>query len=112
MIVHIVLIQPRAALDRTALDRAVADLQTASREIPSIRRLRVGRRVRHGLPGYEQAMTADFAYVALIEFDDQQGLQEYLRHPSHGALSRHFATLGERTLAYDYEISDVSHKQP
>ena len=107
MIVHVVLIQPKAAIERTAIDAAVADLQTASREIPSIRRLRVGERVRHGLPGYEQSMTADFAYVALIEFDDRRGLQEYLRHPTHDALSRHFATLGERTLAYDYEISDV-----
>ena len=47
-------------------------------------------------------------YLALIEFDDERGLQEYLRHPSHAALSRHFAALGERSLAYDYEVNEVS----
>ena len=108
MIVHVVMIQPRATVDRAAIEAAIADLETASREIPSIKRLRVGQRIRHGLPGYEQSMTADFAYVAIIEFDDQRGLQDYLRHPSHAALSRHFATLGERSLAYDYEIAEVS----
>ena len=108
MIVHVVLIQPRTGIERSAVDAAVADLQAASRTIPSIKRLRVGERVRHGLPGYEQSMATDFAYIALIEFDDRLGLQEYLQHPSHGALSRHFATLGERTLAYDYEVADVS----
>jgi hypothetical protein len=108
VIVHVVMIQPRAAVDRAAIEAAVADLETASRAIPSIKRLRVGQRIRHGLPGYEQSMTADFAYVAIIEFDDQGGLQDYLRHPSHAALSRHFAALGERTLAYDYEIADLS----
>jgi hypothetical protein len=102
------LIQPKSAIESTALDAAVADLKAASIEIPSIRRLRVGQRVRHGLPGYEQSMTTDFAYVALIEFDDREGLHEYLQHPSHGALSRHFAALGERTLAYDYEIAELS----
>ena len=108
MIVHVVLIQPKPGLERSAIDAAIADLKTASRQIASIRRLRIGERVRHGLPGYEQSMSTDFAYVALIEFEDRSGLQEYLLHPSHGALSRHFATLGERTLAYDYEVADVS----
>lgn len=108
MIVHVVMIEPRAHLERGALAVAIADLQTAAREIPAIRRLRVGRRVRHGLPGYEQLMTRDFSYVAIFEFDDQRGLEEYLRHPSHAALSRHFATAGEQALAYDYELVDAS----
>ena len=107
MIVHIVMIQPHAGLEPAALDAAVADVKNAAREISSIRRVRVGRRIRHGLPGYEQSMTVDFTYAALFEFDDLRGLEEYLRHPSHATLGRHFATLGERTLAYDYEIADV-----
>jgi hypothetical protein len=111
VIVHVVMIQPRATLEKGAVDAAVADLEIASREIPSIKRLRVGQRIRHGLPGYEQSMEADFTYVALIEFDDQRGLEEYLRHPSHTTLSRHFAALGERTLAYDYDVSDVGKIQ-
>lgn len=110
MIVHVVLIEPHADLPPGALDVVIADLENATREIPGIRRLRVGTRVRHGLAGYEQGMVVDFAYAAIVEFDDQRGLEEYLRHPAHAVLSRHFATLGERTLAYDYEVSDL--KQP
>jgi hypothetical protein len=108
MIVHVVLIQPREPVQRSAVAGALADLATASKEIPSIRRLRVGRRTRHGLGGYEPAMTRDFAYMALIEFDDRDGLEEYLRHPMHAALGRHFASLGEQSLAYDYEVADVA----
>ena len=107
MIVHIVMIEPRADLERGALAAAIVDLQTAAREIPSIRQLRIGRRIRHGLPGYEQSMARDFSYAVIIEFDDQAGLEQYLRHPSHAALSRHFATVGEQSLAYDYEFVDA-----
>ena len=110
MIVHVVMIEPHANLHRSLVDDAIADLEKAAREIPSIRRLRVGTRVRHGFPGYEQAMSVDFTYAAIVEFDDQRALEEYLRHPSHAVLSRHFAALGERRLAYDYEVRDL--KQP
>lgn len=108
MIAHVVMVQPHAHLGRTAVEAALTDLETAATEIPSVRRLRVGRRIRHGLPGYEQSMTRDFSYVAIFEFDDLRGLEEYLRHPSHAALSRHFATMGEQTLAYDYELVDAA----
>jgi hypothetical protein len=107
VIVHVVMIEPRANLDPAAIDAAVADLARAAKEIPSIRRIRIGRRAIHGRAGYEQAMVIDYAFVALIEFDDQSGLDEYLRHPSHTSLSRHFATLGERSLAYDYDVSEL-----
>ena len=112
MIAHIVMIHPRADLERAALAAAVADLRTAAREIPSIRQLRIGRRIRHGLPGYEQSMSRDFSYAVIIEFDDQAGLEEYLQHPSHAALSRHFSTAAEQALAYDYDLVDASTFQP
>ena len=108
MIVHIVMIQPRGDLHADALSGVIADLRAAVEEIPSVRRLRIGRRVRHGRPGYETAMTRDFAYLAIIEFDDERGLEEYLLHPSHAALSRHFATIGEDALAYDYVVAEAS----
>lgn len=108
MIVHVVMIQPRPDLEAGALAAVLADLRAAAKEIPSVRRLRIGRRVKHGRPGYETAMTRDFAYLALIEFDDERGLADYLEHPSHAALSRHFATIGEQALAYDYEVAEAS----
>ena len=107
MILHIVLLEPPTGLESAALDGALSDLQEAVRVIPSIRRLRVGPRIRHGLPGYEEQMRTDFAYAAILEFDDQAGLEAYLGHPFHATLSRHFAALGRLALAYDYEVREV-----
>ena len=101
---HVVLLRPRR--DLTAIDRtAILDGLTSSASgIPSVRRLRIGRRVRHGREGYEQTMTADYEYTVIIEFDDLDGLISYLTHPLHAALGEHFTSSSSAALAYDYEI--------
>ena len=107
MIAHVVLFRERAGVtieDRRALARA---LEQAHRQIPSVRRFLVGRRVRHGRP-YEEAMTQDFGYAAVVEFDDVDGLKAYLNHPAHEDLARLWASLSETTLVYDYEMRDAS----
>ena len=76
---------------------------TALREIPSIRRARVGRRVRIGR-SYEDMIHTDFPYAAVLEFDDSDGLRAYLDHPAHEVIStRFFAALAD-TLIYDFEM--------
>jgi hypothetical protein len=107
VIVHVVLFQPRAGLADEQRERVLADLRRAAIEIPSIRRFRIGQRILHGLPGYEQAMTHNYEYAAIIEFDDRDGLEAYLRHPAHEAAGAHFTTSAERALAYDFDVSDV-----
>lgn len=107
MIAHIVLFRERTGVtaeDRRALSRA---LDQAHRQIPSVRRFHVGRRVRHGRP-YEQAMTQDYHYAAVIEFEDVDGLTAYLNHPAHEGLARLWASLSDATLVYDYEMRDAS----
>jgi len=107
MIAHVVLFRERAAVtveDRRAFSRA---LEQAHSQIPSVRRFHVGRRVRHGRP-YEQAMTEDYTYAAVVEFDDVDGLKAYLNHPAHEGLARLWASLSESTLVYDYEMSEAS----
>jgi hypothetical protein len=108
MIAHVVLFSPRADLadaDRRDLLQALA---RASHGIPSVRSFRVGRRIVHGLPGYEQAMQDDYEYAAIIEFDDAAGLQAYLAHPGHAAIGAHFVKSAARALAYDYEVFDAA----
>jgi hypothetical protein len=107
MITHLILFKPKP--DLSAADRqAVLDgLASAAVDIPSVRSLRVGRRVRHGRPGYEQVMAQDFEYAVIVEFDDLAGLTAYLSHPQHTALSQHFTELSSAALAYDYEMVDV-----
>ena len=86
----------------------MADLQHAAVTIPSIRSLRIGRRVRHGLPGYEQMMGVDYQYLAIFEFDDRAALEAYLRHPAHEAAGRHFTEAAAHALAYDYEVIEIT----
>jgi Stress responsive A/B Barrel Domain len=106
VIAHVVLFSPKPGLsdaDRRALLDA---LTSASSSIPSIKRFRVGRRVKHSLPGYEQLMVEDYEFAVIIEFDDIEGLKSYLRHPAHAAIGHHFMASASRALAYDYEISE------
>ena len=56
-------------------------LTRAIRQCPTVRACRIGRRVRHGLPGYEQQMREDYQCLVLLEFDDPDGLRAYLNTP-------------------------------
>ena len=105
MIAHIVLFRPRA--DLSAGDRqSLADsFAAALRDIPTVRRARVGRRVTHGR-GYEQLMRANYDYAAVLEFDDRAGLVAYLEHPVHQELGERFFSAFEEALMYDYELAE------
>jgi len=107
VIAHVILFTPRAELPDAARQDLLADLATAAATIPSVRRFRVGARVKHGLPGYEQVMATNYAYAAIIEFDDLDGLKAYLAHPAHNAIGGHFTASAERSLAYDYVLDDL-----
>jgi hypothetical protein len=107
MIVHVVLFQPRVDLDAAARDALLEGLAKAAKEIRSIRRLRVGRRIHHSLPGYEQAMMESYDYALIAEFEDREGLIAYLKHPAHQSIGGHFTASAQRSLAYDYEMLDV-----
>jgi hypothetical protein len=107
MIAHIVLFRPRP--DLTDIERrAVLDsMRAAAVSAPSVRRCRVGRRMTHGLPGYEQAMRDDYEYAAVLEFDDESGLRAYLEHPAHRRIGEQFTSAAATALAYDYELVDI-----
>jgi hypothetical protein len=111
MIAHIILFSPQRDLTQAARRDLLESLVAASGDIPSIRRFRVGRRVKHGLPGYEQLMRDEYEFAAVVEFDDVEGLKAYLAHPSHAAIGQHFTASASRSLAYDYvmvEADDVA----
>lgn len=112
MIVHVILYTPKTDMPDRTRQEILEGLATAATAIPSIRRLRVGRRVKHGRPGYEQAMQTDFEYAVIAEFDDVDGLLAYLSHPAHGALGAHFMSSAQSALAYDYELIDLTATHP
>jgi Stress responsive A/B Barrel Domain len=106
MFLHIVLFRPNVSVsdaDRAAMFDA---LHAAATGISSVRRFHVGTRVQHGRP-YEQMMTADYPFAAVVEFDDLAGLQMYLDHPQHERLGALFYQLLEAALVYDYEVRSL-----
>lgn len=105
MITHLVLFRPRTGLSTDERTELANVLRTALQTIPSIRRLRLGRRVMLGRV-YEQQMQANYEYAALLDFDDVAGLTEYLEHPAHEALARKFFETLEEALIYDFELGE------
>ena len=103
--IHVVLFRPKASVppaERRALAESFA---TAVLTIPSVRRAQIGRRVRHGA-GYEALPQPDLQYAAIIECDDQAGLEAYLQHPAHAEPGRRLFEVMEEGVAFDYEVRD------
>jgi hypothetical protein len=105
MVAHVVLFTPKPGLDPAGRQRLASVFERALREIPSIRRAHVGRRVRHGRL-YEQLMTVDYEYAAILEFDTVDDLTAYLAHSAHDALATRFFEAFEVALMYDYEMQE------
>jgi hypothetical protein len=103
MIAHVILFRPRSDLD-TRGQLAVLESFTSAAAAPSVRSIQIGRRVRHGLPGYESAMREDYEYFAILLFDDLEGLKAYLQDPAHAGAGRHFGASAAAALAYDYAV--------
>ena len=108
MIAHIVLLKPRPGFTADDRRRAIEALVHASAAIADVRRFRIGRRIRHGLPGYEQAMREDYEFALVLEFDDEPALKRYLQAPAHGILGQMFTAATSAALAYDYELVDAA----
>jgi hypothetical protein len=106
MIAHVILFKPKAALTAAERQSVIDGLKAAARGIPTIRKVRIGKRLRHGLPGYEQMMREDFEYAVIIELDDVEALKAYLAHPLHQAIGQHFTQSSSAALAYDYEMEE------
>ena len=107
MIAHIVLLQPRETLTLDERHAALETLSQSAASITGITRFRIGRRIRHGLPGYEQQMVTDFQIVLLLEFDSVDALTAYLTAPAHAAIGDLFVTATSAALAYDYEMREL-----
>ncbi|CAN5675479.1 hypothetical protein BH24ACI4_BH24ACI4_02640 [soil metagenome] len=104
MITHLVMFKPGASVSgesRRAILEMVRQVVSGS---PTIRRCSVGRRVKHGVAGYEQTMREDYEYALLLEFDDVEGLKAYLTGAAHDAVGKLFTSA---SLAYDYEVMDL-----
>jgi hypothetical protein len=105
MVAHVVLFSPKPGLDAGARQLLVETFQHALRDIPSIRRAQIGRRVRTGRP-YEQLMTVNYEYAAILEFGTKADLMAYLTHEAHDALGARFFDAFDVALMYDFEMAE------
>jgi Stress responsive A/B Barrel Domain len=112
MIAHIILFAPRSDLSPGQREEILTAFTQAAAAAPTVRHVRIGRRILHGVPGYQQLMRTDFEYAAIVEFDDVAGLEEYLRHPAHAAAGRHFTESAAASLAYDYALVPAGEAAP
>ena len=109
MTAHIVLFQPKPAA--TDADRAAFSSQfsRACREIPSVRRAIVGRAASIDA-GYTRSFgDGQYEFAAILEFDDRDGLIEYLQHPLHKELGRLFWLVCERTAIVEVDLWDAKN---
>jgi hypothetical protein len=107
VIAHIVLLQPKAELTEAQRAAALETIRASAASLPEVR-LRLGRRIKHGLPGYEQLMPQDFEFALIVEVDDVEALKRYLQAPAHVALGQLFYTATSAALAYDYAMENVA----
>jgi hypothetical protein len=106
MVWHLVLMKARADL-APADRRGLVDAFTrALREMPAVRDVRIGRRIRHGA-GYEAAAPDAADLMISIGFDDLAGLHAYLRHPAHEDLAARFYRSLGAAMVYDFEAGTL-----
>ena len=101
MIAHVVLLQPRPDLTESQRAGALETIRQSAAHLPDVR-IRLGTRVKHGLPGYEQLMRQDFEFALIVEVEDMDALKRYLQAPAHEAIGTLFYTHTAAALAYDY----------
>ena len=105
MIAHVILFRPKATLDDSGRARVFDALRVAHESIPTIRRFAIGKRVTAGR-NYD-AMSRDFPYFVLFEFDTEADLEAYLAHPAHEALGAQFYMASETAEAYDFDLQEM-----
>ena len=106
MILHIVLYQPKASATQAELSALADALETASREIPSIKQVRVGSAVDFGFGYNNWPKDRNNGNVVVFEFADRSCLEDYLVHPAHKRLASLFWSTGDHPVIIDVSAVD------
>ena len=110
MIAHLVLFRPKADLTDAQRHTLVKTLEDALTGIPVIKRARVGRRRTLGRQ-YDAYNADEYPFVAILEFESESDLVEYLDHPAHRSLGEQFYLTSERAMALDFELFEKHQLQ-
>jgi hypothetical protein len=85
-------------------EQLIAAFERALLEIPTVRAVRVGRRITHGA-NYELRAPNVADFLIVLDFDDLRSLQAYLEHPAHMDLGARFNQSSSGGLVYDFELA-------
>ena len=105
MVLHVVLYRPKPDVTPDTLASLADLIASTAAAISDVRSFRVGMRLADG-PPYLGGAFPDFPFMAVVEFDNREGLLRYLQHPAHEALGRAFNTTAAAALVYDYVVAD------
>jgi hypothetical protein len=78
--VHVVIFKMKKDAPANAVSNAIADCHKMLAGIPAVRSVRAGRPAQKGTPELAKK-NYDFALLVLV--DDEDGLKDYLEHPTH-----------------------------
>ena len=104
MISHVVLFRAKSSLSHDERERLASAFEHAVQQIPTVRAVRVGRRVNVGAD-YEQRSGESADVFIAIDFDDMAGLSTYLEHPAHIELGERFNSAASTSLVFDFEVT-------
>jgi hypothetical protein len=106
VICHLVLFNLKDGLETADIGRFANLMRDTCVSAQSVARVRVGRRVSVDA-GYERFMgLKTYDFVAVVEFDDVEGLVAYLRHPKHDELGRMFWEYCSDALVIESQMHD------
>ncbi len=106
MVSHVVLFTPRPDLSRDDRLALLTAFEHAVRAIPTVRGVRLGRRIKHGA-AYERQTPEAAEFLVVIDFDDIPALQLYLEHEAHREIGAHFRQFLASALVYDFDLTDI-----
>lgn len=105
MISHVVLFRAKSNLSSDERESLVSAFEHAVQRIPTVRAVRVGRKVSVGAD-YEQRSGEGVDVFIAIDFDDVAGLWTYLEHPAHVELGERFNRASNAALVFDFEVTE------
>jgi stress responsive alpha/beta barrel protein len=106
VISHIVLFNPKSGVPADQRRAFALSLRETCRAISSVRSASVGR-AKEINAGYARSFgEKTYKYAAVLEFDSESGLIDYLQHPLHRELGRLFWETCESTVVIEVETVD------
>ena len=82
MIRHMVLMDIKPDIEASDREGLFEQIRGMS-QISSVRRLAIGKLLEPRENWYKERIAKDFGWALIVEFDDEDGLYVYQRHPIH-----------------------------